>query len=58
LQGRLANIECQSVFMNRRYCPLSKFFMLFHSKFKMPIYMKVVSLNKLDNFHKGRFLSA
>jgi hypothetical protein len=23
----------------------------------MPIYMKVVSLNKLDNFHKGRFLS-
>jgi hypothetical protein len=21
------------------------------------IYMKVVSLNKLDNFHKGRFLS-
>jgi hypothetical protein len=33
---------------------LSKFFMLFHSKFEMPIYMKVVSLNKLDNFHKGR----
>jgi hypothetical protein len=32
-------------------------FMLFHSKFEMPIYMKVVSLNKLDNFHKGRFLS-
>jgi hypothetical protein len=23
----------------------------------MPIYMKVVSLIKLDNFHKGRFLS-
>jgi hypothetical protein len=23
----------------------------------MPIYMKVVSLNKLDNFLKGRFLS-
>jgi hypothetical protein len=23
----------------------------------MPIYMKVVSLNKMDNFHKGRFLS-
>jgi hypothetical protein len=36
---------------------LSKFFMLFHSKFEMPVYMKVVSLNKLDNFHKGRFLS-
>jgi hypothetical protein len=31
--------------------------MLFHSKFKMPIYMKVVSLNKLDNFNKGRFFS-
>jgi hypothetical protein len=36
---------------------LSKFFTLFHSKFEMPIYMKVVSLNKLDNFHKCRFLS-
>jgi hypothetical protein len=23
----------------------------------MPIYMKVVSLNKMDNFHKGRFWS-
>jgi hypothetical protein len=23
----------------------------------MPIYMKVVSLIKMDNFHKGRFLS-
>jgi hypothetical protein len=27
----------------------------FPSKFEMPIYMKVVSLNKMDNFHKGRF---
>jgi hypothetical protein len=26
-----------------------------HSKFEMPIYMKVVSLNQMDNFHKGRF---
>jgi hypothetical protein len=32
-------------------------FIFFHSKFEMPIYMKVVSLDKLDNFHKGRFLS-
>jgi hypothetical protein len=32
-------------------------FHLFPSKFDMPIYIKVVSLNKLDNFHKGRFLS-
>jgi hypothetical protein len=23
----------------------------------MPIYMKVVSLNKMDNIHKGRILS-
>jgi hypothetical protein len=36
---------------------LSKFFTFFHSKFEMPFYMKVVSLNKLGNFHKGRFLS-
>jgi hypothetical protein len=43
--------------MNRRYCQLGKFSTFFHSKFKIPIYMKVVSLNKLDNFHKGRFLS-
>jgi hypothetical protein len=36
---------------------LGKFFAFLHLKFEMPIYMKVVSLNKLDNFHKGRFLS-
>jgi hypothetical protein len=36
---------------------LGKFFTFFHSQFEIPIYMKVVSLNKLDNFHKGRFLS-
>jgi hypothetical protein len=32
-------------------------FHLFRSKFEMPIYMKVVSIEKLDNVHKGRFLS-
>jgi hypothetical protein len=32
---------------------LSKFFILFHSKFEMPFYMKVVSPDKLDNFHIG-----
>jgi hypothetical protein len=32
-------------------------FHIFPSKFEMPFYMKVMSLNKLDNFHKGRFLS-
>jgi hypothetical protein len=30
--------------------------MPFHSKFEMPIYMKVVSLNKMDNFPNGRIL--
>jgi hypothetical protein len=36
---------------------LEQIFKLFLSKFEMPIYMKVVSLNKMDNFHKGRILS-
>jgi hypothetical protein len=40
---------------NRRYCQSIKFFTNFYSIFEMPIYMKVVSLNKMDNFHKGRF---
>jgi hypothetical protein len=31
--------------------------MPFHSKFEMLIYMKVVSLNKMDNFPKGGILS-
>jgi hypothetical protein len=53
----LVNFECHSVSVNRRYCPLGKFFTFFYSKFEMPIYMTVMSLNKLDNFHKGRFLS-
>jgi hypothetical protein len=34
---------------------VTMFFANFHSKFEMPIYMKVVSLDKLDNFHIGRF---
>jgi hypothetical protein len=33
---------------------LTTFFILLHLKFEMPIYMKVVSLDKLDNFHVGR----
>jgi hypothetical protein len=41
--------------MNRRYCQLTKFFTNFHSKLEMPIYTKVVSLNKLDNIHKVGF---
>jgi hypothetical protein len=51
----LPNFECRHVSMNRSYCQLTKFFTNFHSKLEMAIYMKVVSLNKLDNFHKGRF---
>jgi hypothetical protein len=57
VQERRANFECQSVLENRRYCQSIKFFTNFHPKFEMPIYMKVVSLNKMDNFDKGRFLS-
>jgi uncharacterized protein YfbU (UPF0304 family) len=55
LQERRANLECRPVPVNRRYWQLTKFFTNFHSNFEMPIYMKVVSLNEMDNFHKGRF---
>jgi hypothetical protein len=55
LQERRANFECRPVLENRRYWRLTKFFTLFCSKFEMPIYMKVVSLDEMDNFHKGRF---
>jgi hypothetical protein len=34
---------------------LTKFFILFHSKFEMSFNMKVVSLAKLDNFHMVDF---
>jgi hypothetical protein len=33
------------------------FFTIFPSKSAMPLYMKVVSLNKTYNFLKGRILS-
>jgi hypothetical protein len=36
---------------------LQLIFQAFPSKLEMPIYMKVVSLIKMDNFHKGRILS-
>jgi hypothetical protein len=55
LQERGANFECRPVLENRRYWRLTKFFANFHSKFEMPIYMKVVSLNEMDNFYEGRF---
>jgi hypothetical protein len=44
LQKRLANFECQSVLVNRRYCQLTKLSTLFHSKLEMTSYLKVVSL--------------
>jgi hypothetical protein len=49
------NFECRHVSVNRSCCRLTTFFANFHSKFEVPIYMKVVSLGKLDNFHIGRF---
>jgi hypothetical protein len=51
LQVRRANIECRSVLENKRYCQSIKFFTNFHTKLEMTLYMKVVSLNKMDNFH-------
>jgi hypothetical protein len=36
---------------------VDQFFTNFLSKFEMPIYMKVVSLEKLEDFHIGRFWS-
>jgi hypothetical protein len=52
-----AKLECRHVSVDRRYWRLTKFFTNFLSKFEMSIYMKVVSLNKLDNFHIGIFVS-
>jgi hypothetical protein len=49
------NSECHSVSVNRSCWQLTKFFTFFLSKLEMPIYMKVVFLDKLDNFHVGRF---
>jgi hypothetical protein len=41
--GKQENLSCKG------------FFTIFLSKFGMPFYMKVVSLKKIYNFHKGRF---
>jgi hypothetical protein len=51
----LPNFECHFVSVNSSCWQLTKFFILFHSKFEMPFNTKVVSLEKLDNFHIGRF---
>jgi hypothetical protein len=55
LHNLLPNFECRHVPVNRRCWQSTKFFTFFHSKFEMPIYMKVVFLDKLDNFYIGRF---
>jgi hypothetical protein len=47
--------EYQHVSMNRSCWKLIKISTVFRSKLEMPSYMKVVSLDKLDNFHIGRF---
>jgi hypothetical protein len=57
LNYTVANFECQPVCLNNRSCLWNQFLKIFHSKFEMPIYTKGVSLNKMDNFHKGRILS-
>jgi hypothetical protein len=53
--------ECQlwmsACFGKQWKLPCNGFFKFFPSKFEMPIYMKVVSLNKIYNFPKGRILS-
>jgi hypothetical protein len=55
LRERRANFECRHAAVHRSCWQLTKFITLFRSKFEMPIYMKVVSLNKMDNFHERRF---
>jgi hypothetical protein len=53
--------ECQllmsACFGQQCFLPCKGLFKFFLSKFEMPIYMKVVSLNKIYNFPKGRILS-
>jgi hypothetical protein len=50
LQERLANFECCHVSVNRSCWQFTTFFTFFLSKLEMPIYRKVVSLEKLDIF--------
>jgi hypothetical protein len=44
-------------FSEQEVLSFGQVFTFFHSKFETLIYMKVVSLKELDNFHKGIFLS-
>jgi hypothetical protein len=52
-----AKLRMSLCFGEQEMLTVDHVFTNFHSKFEMPICMKVVSLNKLDNFHIGRFLS-
>jgi hypothetical protein len=49
------NFECRHVSVNRSCWRLTTFFILVHWKFEMPFNMKVVSLEKLDNFRIENF---
>jgi hypothetical protein len=55
LHKLLPNFECRQIRVNRSCWQLAKFSTLFHYKFEMSSNMKVVSLEKLDNFYIGRF---
>jgi hypothetical protein len=44
----MPNFECRHVLVNRSCGRLSKFFTNFLSKFEMSLFMKVVSLDKLE----------
>jgi hypothetical protein len=46
-----------SLFWQTVKTALQWIFQVFPSKFEMPFYKKVVSLNKIYNFPKGRILS-
>jgi hypothetical protein len=46
-----------SMFWQTVISALQLIFQVSPPKFEMPIYMKVVSLNKIYNFHKGGILS-
>jgi hypothetical protein len=43
------------LFWKQEVLSVDRVFANFHPKFEMPIYTKVVSFDKMDNFHKGRF---
>jgi hypothetical protein len=55
LHKLLPNFECHSILVNSTRLQLTKFSTIVHSEFAMPSNMKVVSLEKLENFYIGRF---